>query len=117
MKLPAILDALRKSTSVADPMTWKNRSAAIAAVSLLITALAQVALEYGYDLSFINEEMARDFAAAVFALVSVWSHYATSNKVGLLPPKRDVDGNVLPEAGGASGGATKPDPSNPDMPA
>lgn len=85
-KLLDLLDLLRKGSAVTDPALWKNRSALTLALTGLILVIVKVAKGYGYDLP-IGETEAASLAAGVAVLVGLFSTYATSDKVGLLPAK------------------------------
>ena len=85
-KLIDMLDLLRKGSAVTDPALWKNRSALTLALTGLILVIVKVAKGYGYDLP-IGETEAASLAAGVAVGVGLFSTYATSDKVGLLPAK------------------------------
>lgn len=85
-KLLDLLDLLRKGSAVTDPALWKNRSALTLALTGLILVIVKVAKGYGYDLP-IGETEAASLAAGVAVLVGLFSTFATSDKVGLLPAK------------------------------
>jgi hypothetical protein len=85
-KLLAFFDLFRKGSEVADPALWKNRGAAVIAVTALIYALLQVAKAYGYDFNLSPEDVG-GIAVGVVAVVSLLVTYITSSKVGILPPK------------------------------
>lgn len=99
-KLLDLLDLLRKGSAVTDPALWKNRSALTLALTGLILVIVKVAKGYGYDLP-IGETEAASLAAGVAVLVGLFSTYATSDKVGLLPAK--VQPDPLPEISGTAG--------------
>jgi uncharacterized membrane protein len=97
----ALFDLFRKGSAVADPAVWKNRSALVMALSALIVTAAQVAKGYGYDLG-IDNDTASAIAGGIAAAVGLFSTFATSDKVGVLPPKSGADtpaGADLPDAG------------------
>lgn len=85
-KLLSLLDVLRKGNAVADPKLWKDRAALAIALSALITAAAHLGKALGYDLG-IDTETADRIAGGIAAAAGLFSHYATSDKTGLLPPK------------------------------
>ena len=89
-KLIDLLDLLRKGSAVTDPALWKNRSALTLALTGLILVVVKVAKGYGYDLP-IGETEAASLAAGVAVLVGLFSTFATSDKVGLLPAKVQPD--------------------------
>lgn len=89
-KLFDFLDLLRKGSAVTDPALWKNRSALTLALTGLILVVVKVAKGYGYDIP-IGETEAASLAAGVAVLVGLFSTYATSDKVGLLPTKVQPD--------------------------
>ena len=89
-KLIDLLDLLRKGSAVTDPALWKNRSALTLALTGLILVVVKVAKGYGYDLP-IGETEAASLAAGVAVLVGLFSTFATSDKVGLLPAKVQTD--------------------------
>lgn len=106
MNIPAIFDVLRKGSSVADPAAWKTRSAAIVAVSGLIVAVGHALKGTPYD-PHIDQTTADSIAGTVAFFVSLFSTYATSDKVGILPAKPDQSGSGPAETGqnDLSGGA------------
>lgn len=85
-KLLDLLDLLRKGSAVTDPALWKNRSAFTLALTGLILVIVKVLKGYGHDLP-IGETEAASIAAGVAVLVGLFSTFATSDKVGLLPAK------------------------------
>ena len=101
-KLIDLLDLLRKGSAVTDPALWKNRSALTLALTGLILVVVKVAKGYGYDLP-IGATEAASLAAGVAVLVGLFSTFATSDKVGLLPAK------VQPDPLPAIPGAAEPD--------
>ena len=107
-KIFLFLDLLRKGNAVADKELWKNRSALTLALTALILTGCKVAGGFGYDLP-IGETEAASIAAGVAVIVGLFSTYATSDKVGILPAKP-----VQPEVPPISGGDTvraEPEPS------
>lgn len=89
-KLLAFLDLFRKGSAVADPAVWKDRGGATIALAGLIGALVQVARLYGYQLP-LDEDGVLAVAGGVATVVGLFVTYATSDKVGVLPSKRDAD--------------------------
>lgn len=85
-KLILFFDLFRKGASVSDPIIWKNRTSLTLALTALILTGCKVAKGFGYDLP-ISETEAASIAAGVAVLVGLFSTYATSDKVGLLPAK------------------------------
>lgn len=85
-KLLDLLDLFRKGAAVSEPALWKNRSALTLALTALILTGCKVAKGYGYEIP-ISETDAASIAAGVAIVVGLLSTYATSDKVGLLPPK------------------------------
>ena len=102
-KLLDLLDLFRRGSAVTDPALWKNRSALTLALTGLILVIVKVAGGYGYAIP-IGETEAASIAAGVAVLVGLFSTYATSDKVGLLPAK-PVPSDPLP--------ALEPDRSEP----
>lgn len=88
-KLFAILDLFRKGNAVADPAAWKNGSMAAMLLVPLLMSVERAGKAFGVEL-WINEAIAGDIAAGVVALVGVFSHLVSSDKVGL-PAKRPLD--------------------------
>ena len=86
-KLFDMLDLFRKGAAVSEPALWKNRSALVLALTALILTGCRVAKGFGYDLP-ITETDAASLATAVAVLVGLFSTYATSDKVGVLPAKQ-----------------------------
>jgi uncharacterized membrane protein len=100
-KVSALFDLFRRGSAVADPALWKNRSALVMALSALIVAAAQVAKAFGYDFG-IDNDTASAIAGGIAAVAGVFSTYATSDKVGVLPAKPsspDPAGSDLPNPG------------------
>lgn len=93
-KLIDLLDLLRKGSAVTDPALWKNRSALTLALTGLILVIVKVLKGYGHDLP-IGETEAASIAAGVAVCVGLFSTFATSDKVGLLPSK-PVPADVFP---------------------
>jgi hypothetical protein len=104
-KLLAFIDLFRKGSAVADPQAWKERSAATIAVAGVIAALVQIAKLYGFELP-LDQDAILAVAGGVATVVGLFVTYATSAKVGVLPPKPEAD---LP------GGADR-DVQNPEAP-
>lgn len=89
-KLFDFLDLFRKGAAVSEPALWKNRSAFTLALTALILTGCKVAKGYGYDIP-IGEAEAASIAAGIAVVVGLFSTYATSDKVGLLPAKVQPD--------------------------
>lgn len=85
-KLILFFDLFRKGAVVSDPATLKNKSALIIALSGLIPVLLSIARGFGYDIQISDEDIAK-LAAGVAVVVGLFSTYATSDKVGLLPAR------------------------------
>lgn len=85
-KLLDLLDLFRKGAAVSEPALWKNRSALTLALTALILTGCRVAKGYGYEIP-ISEADAASIAAGVAVIVGLFSTYATSGKVGILPAK------------------------------
>ncbi len=85
-KLISLIDLFRKGSEVADPALWKNRGAAVIAVTALIYALLQLAKAYGYEIDLSSEDVG-GIAVGVVTLVSLLITYVTSSKVGILPSR------------------------------
>ena len=85
-KILDFLDLFRKGAAVTEQALWKNRSAMTLALTALILTGCRVAKGYGYEIP-ISETDAASIAAGVAVVVGLFSTYATSDKVGLLPPK------------------------------
>ena len=96
-KLILFFDLFRKGASVSDPIIWKNRTSLTLALTALILTGCKVAKGFGYDLP-ISETEAASIAAGVAVIVGLFSTYATSDKVGLLPAK-PVHPKVQPISG------------------
>lgn len=89
-KLFAFIDLFRKGSAVADPQVWKERSAATIALAGLIAALVQIAKMYGVELP-LDHDAILALAGGLATVVGLFCTYATSGKVGVLPPKPDAD--------------------------
>jgi uncharacterized membrane protein len=87
-KIFAAISVLRRGAVVADPAVWKNRSALVMGLSALFVAVAQAAEALGYEMH-LDADAATAIAAGIASLVGVWSTFATSDKVGILPPAPD----------------------------
>ena len=85
-KILDFLDLFRKGAAVSDPKLWKDRTALTLALTGVILAIVKVAGGLGYAIP-ISETEAATLAAAVAIAVGLFGNYATSAKVGLLPPK------------------------------
>lgn len=109
-KLLDLLDLLRKGSAVTDPALWKNRSALTLALTGVILAVVKVAGGMGYAIP-ISETEAATLAAAVAVVVGLFSTYATSDKVGLLPAK--VQPDPLPALDAGQPDATERQPAEP----
>jgi hypothetical protein len=84
------IDIFRKGSCVADAVKAKNLSALVGATAVLLYSLARIAKDQGYDLG-ISYEAARDIATGIGAIAGLFVTFATSDKVGILPPKRQTD--------------------------
>ena len=89
-RLLDFLDLFRKGAAVSEPALWKNRSALVMALTALILTGCRVAKGFGYDIP-VTETDAATFASAIAVVVGLFSTYATSGKVGVLPPKLPTD--------------------------
>lgn len=93
--------ALRAGEALADPALWKNRQAAINAVTVAITAGVALASAFGYSLP-VNADGIAAIAYAVVGIVTIYLTYATSGKVGLLPAKESPNAPIPAENGVSS---------------
>jgi uncharacterized membrane protein len=85
-RLVEFFDLFRKGAAVSEPALWKNRSALVMALTALILTGCRVAKGFGYDLP-ITETDAATLATAIAVVVGLFSTYATSPTVGILPAK------------------------------
>ena len=85
-RLLDFLDLFRKGAAVSEPALWKNRSALTLSLTALILTAAKVAGGFGYAIP-ITETEAATLAAGIAIVVGLFSTFATSDKVGLLPAK------------------------------
>jgi len=85
-KLVLFFDLFRKGSAVTDPKLWKDRTALTLALTGVILAIVKVAGGLGYAIP-IGETEAASIAAGVAVIVGLFSTYATSDKVGILPAK------------------------------
>lgn len=85
-RLLDFLDLFRKGAAVSEPALWKNRSALTLTLTALILTGCRVAKGFGYDIP-ITETDAATIAAGVAIVVGLFSTFATSDKVGILPAK------------------------------
>lgn len=90
MKLMQWLDVFRKGSMVADPKVWKDRAGVTILLAGLIMAAVQLAKAYGYELP-VDDETALALAGGIAAAVGLFSNYATSDKVGVLPAKPPME--------------------------
>ena len=93
--------ALRAGEALADPALWKNRQAAINAVTVAITAGVALASAFGYSLP-VNADGIAAIAYAVVGAINVYLTFATSLKVGLLPAKESPNAPIPAENGVSS---------------
>lgn len=108
-KIAALVDVLRKGSSVADPAVWKNRSALAIAIATFLAALVQLAKVFGYELPpEVNEDALVSVAGVVAFFVSMFLAYGTSPSVGLLPPKPEADPLPPPDQPDVPGGPEAP---------
>ena len=110
-KLLLALDALRKGSMLADPALWKNRSAAIIAITAVVAVLLKILKAYGYEIPLNDEDIAA-IAGTIVTLVSLYFTYSTSDKVGVFPSKPDASDGVQP--GGSPEDASKGSMSGPN---
>lgn len=104
-----LLDLFRKGAAVSEPALWKNRSALAMALTALILTGCRVAKGFGYDIP-VSEADAASIAAGVVVVVGLFSTYATSDKVGLLPAKPEPAPE--PERDQPLGGPPSPERGN-----
>ena len=90
--------ALRAGEALADPALWKNRQAAINAVTVAITAGVALANLFGLHIP-VNAEWIGDIAYGCVGIVTIYLTYATSSKVGLLPAKESPNAPIPAENG------------------
>ena len=101
MVVSRVMAALRAGEALADPALWKNRQAAINAVTVAITAGVALASAFGYSLP-VNADGIAAIAYAVVGIVTIYLTYATSSKVGLLPAKESPNAPIPAENGVSS---------------
>jgi glycerol-3-phosphate acyltransferase PlsY len=92
-KLKAFLNVLKKGEQVADPATWKNRTALIAAAVALLWAVKGALALFGVEIDVTEAQV----ESAIIGLASflslsftVWTTFATSKKVGIGGKKNDA---------------------------
>jgi glycerol-3-phosphate acyltransferase PlsY len=85
-KIKALFNVLKKGEQVADPATWKNRTALIAATVALLWALKGALAFFGVEIDVTEAQV----ESAIIGLASflslcftVWTTFATSTKVGI----------------------------------
>ena len=110
-KILDFLDLFRKGAAVSEPALWKNRSALTLALTALILTAAKVAGGVGYAIP-ITETEAATLAAGIAIVVGLFSTFATSDKVGILPAK-PVQPDGFPALGGEQPAATERQPAEP----
>lgn len=94
--------ALRAGEALANPEVWKNRQAAINAVTVAITAGVALASAFGYSLPVNADGIAAIAYDAVVGAINVYLTFATSLKVGLLPAKESPNAPIPAENGVSS---------------
>lgn len=89
------LDVLRVGHMVTDPTTWKTRVGLTMFLSLVIGIVAQIAKGRGYAFAeYLDQDTITAIAGGVASAVGLWGTYATSDKVGVLPPRSEPDRNT-----------------------
>jgi O-antigen/teichoic acid export membrane protein len=91
-RLLALLALLRRGSEVSNAEVWRNRAAAITAVSALLSAALAAANAFGYDLKVSDADISAiaGGVVAIGLLVSSFLHVAADKGVGL-PPGRGAD--------------------------
>jgi len=112
-KLVAFFDLFRKGSAVTAPGLWKNVSGFTIALSGLLLAGCNVAQSFGYAFA-LTPEQASNIALGVATVAGLFSTYATSDKVGLLPAKPPVP-PVSPPAAAPAGPVQGDDQPSPWM--
>ena len=110
-KILDFLDLFRKGSAVTDPKLWKDRTALTLALTGVILAIVKVAGGLGYAIP-ISETEAATLAAGIAIVVGLFSTFATSEKVGILPAK-PVQPDGFPALGGEQPAATERQPAEP----
>jgi hypothetical protein len=98
----SLIDVFRKGSAVADVVRAKNWGALGGVLSVLLFSLSQAAKAFGFDIGLTTEQ-ADAIAFGIATAAGVFTTYATSDKVGILPPK--------PETPAAAGADVPSDPS------
>lgn len=93
-KIKALLAAMQVGREVADPTLWKQRQDFGNKLGLLILALVGLAKAFGYEITFIDQEVALVFGGFIATVWNIVLTYATSRKVGL---QSKPEAPVLPE--------------------
>lgn len=106
--------ALRAGETLADPALWKNRQAAINAVTVAITAGVALANLFGLHIP-VNAEWIGDIAYGCVGIVTIYLTYATSSKVGLLPAKESPNAPIPAENGVSSAVASSVESGQPQQ--
>lgn len=89
------VNALRVGASLSEPTVWKERSGAVVKVTAAIVLIVRMAKGMGYDVPLEQDDIDA-VSGFIVTCVFLYFHYATTDKVGLLPPK--------PAAGAGRGG-------------
>lgn len=96
MQLGLIFDVFRKGSAVKDAVSAKNKAMlgiAIGGFISLVPALAKVA---GYNVE-LSQDDANQIGVAIATVAGLFSTYATSDKVGILPAKTPPDSESPPK--------------------
>lgn len=86
--VPEFLRALKAGEEIANAVRWKNRSALVGAVSLLLVSTLEIAKVCGVDLPFAEDQIPVVVGAGVAIAFNLWATFATSKRVGTKPRQK-----------------------------
>lgn len=84
-KISALWRVFQRGQSVANPEAWKNTAIAVAALTALLVAIAELSAVFGYALP-VTEKQLEGLATGIVAAVSIFHavvHIVSSDKVGI----------------------------------
>lgn len=82
MNVGNAIQALRAGWILRNPATWKNRTAAVNALTSLIGVALAIAQGFGYEIHLADDVVAAA-GVVVWGVFNAWSTVATTDKIGL----------------------------------
>lgn len=89
MNISFLWNCFRKGSSVVDAIKAKNRGMLGIAIGSVVALAPQLLQLVGVNNVVITQEDAAQIGAAIATLAGLFSTYATSDKVGILPAKSE----------------------------